>query len=369
MKKISKIKPNTLFSDVEKNEWKFQNLIGTGGFGQIYTISCCNSNKYERDECAIKIEPSINGTLFCEMYCYMHLKKSKINIIQWLLKINENYLPLPRLISAGTCDIENIIYRFIIIQRFGISLEKYMEEKYKNKLPVGVAADIIVKMITALQFMHENDYAHGDVKALNILFGNNDPNKVYLIDFGIAQRFILNNEFISYNPNKKNKHNGTLMFTSCDMHEGADPTPRGDLESLGYNLVYWICGSLPWSNLKNGDLVWEKKLKWRKFIDIETSETELIKPIKKYMNIVYKLKYDEFPNYTNLRKLFKPFIGTISNVNFNTKIKKEKIPLSTMNAKSQPNKKIKSNGNKYKPVKVNKGYVRFIKSKDNVNID
>lgn len=41
-------------------------------------------------------------------------------------------------------------------------------------------------------------------------------------------------------------HNGTLLFTSLDAHRGCSPSFRGDLEILGYNILYWLCGTLPW---------------------------------------------------------------------------------------------------------------------------
>lgn len=43
-------------------------------------------------------------------------------------------------------------------------------------------------------------------------------------------------------------HNGTLLFTSIDAHRGCDPSFRADLEILLYNLMYWITGSLPWTD-------------------------------------------------------------------------------------------------------------------------
>ena len=52
-------------------------------------------------------------------------------------------------------------------------------------------------------------------------------------------------------------HDGTIEFTSIDAHDGASkhneistcidclfvgPSPRGDLEILGYCLLQWSCG-------------------------------------------------------------------------------------------------------------------------------
>jgi serine/threonine protein kinase len=37
-------------------------------------------------------------------------------------------------------------------------------------------------------------YMHNDLKLENILIGHKDPNKIYLIDFGLAQKFLDEND-------------------------------------------------------------------------------------------------------------------------------------------------------------------------------
>lgn len=46
-------------------------------------------------------------------------------------------------------------------------------------------------------------------------------------------------------------HNGTLTFTSIDAHRGCFPSPRGDLEILSYNLLFWVAGHLPWQDVED----------------------------------------------------------------------------------------------------------------------
>ena len=41
------------------------------------------------------------------------------------------------------------------------------------------------------------------------------------------------------------------------------PSRRGDLEILGYCMVQWLCGELPWENkLQDKDYVREQKIKY-----------------------------------------------------------------------------------------------------------
>ncbi len=51
-----------------------------------------------------------------------------------------------------------------------------------------------------------------------------------------------------YRPDPKKAHNGTLKYTSRDNHKGVE-SRRGDLEILGYNMIEWSGGILPWQHL------------------------------------------------------------------------------------------------------------------------
>lgn len=64
--------------------------------------------------------------------------------------------------------------------------------------------------------------------------------KVILIDFRFAEKFPTK-DF----PDPKKAHNGKFEYLSRDSHEGI-LTPRGNIESLGYNLFIWIGNQFPW---------------------------------------------------------------------------------------------------------------------------
>ena len=62
--------------------------------------------------------------------------------------------------------------------------------------------------------MHEMNYLHNDVKSENILVGHENTDLVYLIDFGLATRF-LDPKTGEHMPEETlRKFNGNFMFAS-----------------------------------------------------------------------------------------------------------------------------------------------------------
>ena len=85
--------------------------------------------------------------------------------------------------------------------------------------------------------MHELSFLHGDLKLDNILVGHHDSNRLYLIDFGLSERY--KDESGSHLPKvKKRTFSGNLMFASLSQLRGNTQSRRDDIESALYLLTY-----------------------------------------------------------------------------------------------------------------------------------
>lgn len=71
---------------------------------------------------------------------------------------------------------------------------------------------------------------------------------IYLIDVGLGKRIMGEDGHLCMR--KGNQLVGTLRYASISNHKGWDQSRRDDIESIGYVLVYFLMGALPWQGLK-----------------------------------------------------------------------------------------------------------------------
>lgn len=85
------------------------------------------------------------------------------------------------------------------------------------------------------------------------------------------------------------------------------PTMRGDFEILGYNIIQWLVGSLPWEkDLINTSSVQQQKEK--AFEDIQVFLDQCFngsvpEPIYKYMTMLSIMKFNDTPDYEKYKKI------------------------------------------------------------------
>jgi hypothetical protein len=130
---------------------------------------------------------------------------------------------------------------------------------------------------------------------------------IHIIDFGLAKKYRdpRSHQHIPYRENKN--LTGTARYASINTHIGIEQSRRDDLESLGYVLMYFIRGSLPWQGLKANT----KKQKYERIMDrkMSTSTEQLCKgyptEFRSYFEYCRSLRFEDRPDYAYLKRLFK----------------------------------------------------------------
>ncbi|KOX78390.1 Casein kinase I isoform epsilon [Melipona quadrifasciata] len=162
--------------------------------------------------------------------------------------------------------------------------------------------------ICRTDYIHSRNFIHRDIKPDNFLMGlGKKGNLVYIIDFGLAKKY-RDGRTHKHIPYRENKNlTGTARYASINTHLGIEQSRRDDLESLGYVLMYFNRGSLPWQGLKAAT----KRQKYERISEkkMSTPVEELCKgyPVEfaSYLRYCRGLRFEERPDYSYLRQLFR----------------------------------------------------------------
>ncbi|KAJ6638026.1 Casein kinase I isoform alpha [Pseudolycoriella hygida] len=268
--------------------------IGSGSFGDIYlgiSVVC-------GEEVAIKME-GLNARHPQLLYEYK------------LYKLMMGGVGIPRIRYYG----QERNYNVLVMDLLGPSLEDLFNFCTRH-FTIKTVLMLVDQMIGRLEFLHCKHFIHRDIKPDNFLMGiGRHCNKLFLIDFGLAKKYrdIRSRVHIAYREDKN--LTGTARYASINAHLGIEQSRRDDLESLGYVMMYFNRGSLPWQGLK----ATTKKQKYERI-----SEKKMSTPIEvlckgfpaefaMYLNYCRTLRFDESPDYMYLRQLFSDKIAKKKN--------------------------------------------------------
>ena len=149
------------------------------------------------------------------------------------------------------------------------------------------------------------------MKPENFLMGlGRDSHTVYLIDFGLSKKF-KDAKTHQHIPYKENKNlTGTARYASVNAHLGIEQSRRDDLESIGYILTYFLNGGLPWQSLQanNRSERYNKICEMKLRIPVEQLCYGLPSEFASYLNYCRSLRFEDRPDYSHLRKMFKELL-------------------------------------------------------------
>jgi hypothetical protein len=129
---------------------------------------------------------------------------------------------------------------------------------------------------------------------------------LYLLDFGLAKKYRSSTTLAHYRMIKKKNLTGTARYASINALNGLTQSRRDDLEAVGYVLMYFLRGKLPWQGLR----VKNKEDRYHKIMEIKmgTSPYQLCKGFPKefeeYVDYTRNLEYEKDPDYKYLKGLF-----------------------------------------------------------------
>eukprot|EP00949_MAST-11_sp_MAST-11-sp1_P001996 g1996.t1 len=267
-------------------KYRLGRKIGSGSFGDIYK----GTNVTTNEEVAIKIEhtKSKHPQLLYESRVY---------------KLLAGGTGIPSIRFYGVEGDYNVM----VMDLLGASLEdlfNFVRRKFSLKT-VLMLAD---QLISRIEFIHQKNFIHRDIKPDNFLIGRGrKAHVVYMIDFGLAKRYRdpRTQQHIPYREDKN--LTGTARYASINTHIGIESSRRDDIESLGYMMMYFLRGSLPWQGLRANT----KKQKYEKIMNkkMTTPHAELTRgypdEFMTYLECSRSLRFEDSPDYSYLKGLFR----------------------------------------------------------------
>lgn len=260
--------------------------LGSGSFGHIFKV-------FDRDRnemVAIKIES------------HSHSHNPTLNREAKVIHDLEGSSGIPTLYHYSKEEG----YSVMALTLLGSNLEKLFKSCNRN-FTVKTVLMLADQMIRRIEYVHSKGYLHRDIKPENFVLGpEKDPKTLYLIDFGLSKMY--RDHTGKLNPYKEGRGLvGTARYASISTHLGIEQSRRDDLESIGYLLIYFLKGSLPWQSAKAQN----KTERYKQIADckMNTPVEELCKDLPQefttYMTYVRGLSFTDQPDYKFLKKLFR----------------------------------------------------------------
>jgi len=280
---------STVISEMDiriAGRYRLGRKIGGGSFGDIYLATDVTT----QEEVAVKLEHS-------------KTKHPQLHVECKFYKVMQGGVGIPLVKYYGTEGEYNVM----VMELLGPSLEDLFNF-CNRKLSLKTVLLLADQLISRIEFIHGKNFIHRDMKPDNFLMGlGKKGNLVYVIDFGLAKKF-RDQRTHQHIPYREHKNlTGTARYTSINTHLGIEQSRRDDMEALGYILIYFLNGTLPWQGLR-------AKTKAQKYEKI--SEKKLSTPVEElckgapaefatYQNYVRSLRFEEKPDYAYLRQLIR----------------------------------------------------------------
>ena len=114
-----------------------------------------------------------------------------------------------------------------------------------TKVPLATVVQYVNEIASALQYAHDQNVVHRDVKPENMLIGRH--NELLLSDFGISVLSKTGRTTLAASYDK----GGTALYMAPEQFRGK-PEKASDQYSLGITVYEWLCGEPPFSE---GDFI------------------------------------------------------------------------------------------------------------------
>jgi len=258
------------------NKYQLLEKLSQGSFGKVFKASNIRTGEIVAIKTEVKTKEQKSLKMEAKIYQY--------------LANNDGF---PQLKWFGSTNNVN----FLVTNLLECSITKLVQ-KY-GRLSVKTVLLLGIQMIERIQTLHNHYLIHRDIKPDNFMINISDKtNKVFLIDFGFCKRYNYDGKHIEFK--RTTSLIGTPNYVSLNVHNGAEPSRRDDVESCLYVLIYMLFGKI-FSSEPSGD----PKLNPMKILALKKEQlTNIPRFLTIAFNYVRTIKFEEEPDYQYIIRIF-----------------------------------------------------------------
>ncbi len=233
---------------IQIDNYRIISQLGKGGFGTVYNVFDTDDKK----EYALKL-----------LYSSYNIDRLLKQFTLLKLLNNSN-------LFLKTYTTKKVLNHVYIVSELAArkNLDKQIAQNgcMSEKQSLQVLSD----MLNALEFLHNNNYIHGDIKAENIVF---KKNQYYLIDFDISKKVTHGKVLHILNDDD---------FCAPEIYHGYQ-TPASDIYALGCVLYFVLTSKYPY------DFTKETSFSAKMFAHLYSNVTFPKEMSSKMKNIIQKM--------------------------------------------------------------------------------
>jgi serine/threonine protein kinase len=258
------------------NKYQLLEKLSQGSFGKVFKASNIRTGEIVAIKTEVKTKEQKSLKMEAKIYQY--------------LANNDGF---PQLKWFGSTNNVN----FLVTNLLECSITKLVQ-KY-GRLSVKTVLLLGIQMIERIQTLHNHYLIHRDIKPDNFMINISDKtNKIFLIDFGFCKRYNYDGKHIEFK--RTTSLIGTPNYVSLNVHNGAEPSRRDDVESCLYVLIYMLFGKI-FSSEPSGD----PKLNPMKILALKKEQlTNVPRFLIIAFNYVRTIKFEEEPDYQYIIRIF-----------------------------------------------------------------
>lgn len=123
---------------------------------------------------AFSMKDSKDGRLFNEQNFFQRAAKPA-QVSKWRKQRLVPLLAIPTCVGFG---IHQDKYRFLVFPSLGRSLQSALDDNPKHIVSERCVLQVACRLLDALEFLHENEYVHGNLTAENVFVNPEDLSQV-----------------------------------------------------------------------------------------------------------------------------------------------------------------------------------------------